>query len=87
MQHVEYLGKLTDYLIYYPTSAYHDINITRSTYACICYDMERENCVHRSTYGTEKREGKDSRYIQEASAPAAVTAYQICNMSLTHVHL
>jgi hypothetical protein len=24
-------------------------------------------------YGTEKREEKDSRYIQEASAPAAVT--------------
>jgi hypothetical protein len=23
--------------------------------------------------------GKDSRYIQEASAPAAVTVYQTCN--------
>jgi len=23
---------------------------------------------------------KDSRYIQEASAPAAVTVYQICNI-------
>jgi len=41
--------------------------------------MERENrvCVF---YGTKKREGKDSRYIQEASAPAAVTMYQICNI-------
>jgi len=38
-------------------------------------------------YGTEKREKeKDSRYIQEASAPAAVTVYQICNMSPAHVH-
>ena len=34
-------------------------------------------------YGTERREKeKDSRYIQEASAPAAVTVYQICNISL-----
>ena len=28
---------------------------------------------------------KVSRYIQEASAPAAVTVYQICNMSPAHV--
>jgi len=38
-----------------------------------------ENRV-RGFYGTEKREGKDSRYIQEASAPAAVTVYQTCNI-------
>jgi hypothetical protein len=41
--------------------------------------MERENRV-RVFYGTKKREEKDSRYIQEASAPAAVTMYQICNI-------
>jgi len=52
-----------------------------------CYDMEvGENRV-RVFYGTEKREKeKDSRYIQEASAPVAVTVYQICNMSPAHVH-
>jgi hypothetical protein len=40
-----------------------------------------ENRV-RVFYGTEKREGKekDSRYIQEASAPAAMTVYQTCNI-------
>jgi len=39
-----------------------------------------ENRV-RVFYGTEKREGeKDSRYIQEASTPAAVTVYQTCNI-------
>jgi hypothetical protein len=45
-----------------------------------------ENRV-RVFYGTEKREKeKDSRYIQEASATAAVTVYQIYNMSPAHVH-
>jgi hypothetical protein len=39
-----------------------------------------ENRV-RIFHGTEKREKKkDSRYIQEASAPAAVTVYQTCNI-------
>jgi hypothetical protein len=53
-----------------------------------CYDMEiGQNCV-RVFYGTEKREKeKYSRYIQEASAPAAVTMYQICNISPAQVHL
>ena len=42
----------------------------------------------RVFYGTEKREKeKDSRYIQEASAPAAVSVYQICNISPAQVHL
>jgi hypothetical protein len=42
--------------------------------------MGRTMCID---YGTERREKeKDSRYIQEASAPAAVTVYQICNISL-----
>jgi len=46
----------------------------------LCYDMEvGENRV-RVFYGTEKREREDSRYIQEASAPAAVTVYQTCNI-------
>jgi hypothetical protein len=47
-----------------------------------------ENRV-RVFYGTEKREGKekDSRYMDETSAPAAVTVYQICNISLAQVYL
>jgi hypothetical protein len=46
-----------------------------------------ENCVG-VFYGIERREKeKDSGYIQEASAPAAVTVYQTCNMSPAHVHL
>ena len=62
-------------------------NITQPALATQCYDMEvGENRV-RIFYSTEKREKeKDSRYIQEASAPAAVTVYQICNMSPAHVH-
>jgi hypothetical protein len=39
-----------------------------------------ENRV-RIFHGTEKREKKkDSRYIQEASAPAAVTVYKTSNI-------
>jgi hypothetical protein len=38
-----------------------------------------ENRV-RVFYGTEREKEKDSRYIQEASAPAAVTVYQTCNI-------
>jgi hypothetical protein len=46
-----------------------------------------ENRV-RVFYGTEKREKeKDSRYIHEASASAAVTVYQICNTFPAQVHL
>jgi hypothetical protein len=57
-------------------------------FSCVCYDMEvGENHVH-AFYGTEKREKeKNSRYIQEASVPAAVTVYQICNISPAQVHL
>jgi hypothetical protein len=54
-----------------------------------CYDMDvGENRV-RVFYGTEKREGKekDSRYMDETSAPAAVTVYQICNISPAQVYL
>ena len=53
----------------------------------MCYTMEvGENRV-RVFHGTEKREKeKDSRYIQEASAPVAVTVYEFCNMSPAHVH-
>jgi len=62
-------------------------DVTPLTKAPDCYDMEiGENRVH-VFYGTEKREKeKDSRYIQEASAPAAVTVYQTYNMSPAHVH-
>jgi len=51
----------------------------------ICYDMEvGENHV-RIFYGTEKREGteKDSRYMDETPAPAAVTNPR----APAHVHL
>jgi len=43
----------------------------------------------RVFYGTEKREGKekDSRYMDETSAPAAVAVYQICNISPAQVYL
>jgi hypothetical protein len=39
--------------------------------------------------GTEKREGKekDSRYMNETSALAAVTVYEICNISPAQVYL
>jgi hypothetical protein len=40
-------------------------------YVAVCYDMEvGENRV-RVFYGTENREEKNSRYMQEASDPAA----------------
>jgi len=50
----------------------HAWKFTRRVIASDCYGMEvRENRV-RVFYGTEKREKeKNSRYIQEASAPAA----------------
>jgi len=54
-----------------------------------CYDIEvGENRV-RVFYGTEKREEKekDSRYMGETSAPAAVTVYQICSISPAQVYL
>jgi hypothetical protein len=39
-----------------------------------CYEMGRIVCIQRS----EKE--KDSRYIEEASAPAAAAVCQICNI-------
>jgi len=46
---------------------------------------ENRVCVF---YGTKKREKeKDWGYIQKESAPAAVTVYQICNISPAQVHL
>jgi len=45
-----------------------------------------ENRVH-VFYGTEKRKGERSRYMDETSAPAAVTVYQICNISPAQVYL
>jgi hypothetical protein len=63
-------------------TVYQICNLSRHQYTCNknCYDMEvGENRV-RGFYGTEKREGTDLRYIQEASAPAAVTVYQTCNI-------
>jgi len=42
----------------------------------------------RVLHGTERREKEtDSRYFQEASAPAAVTVYQTYDISSAHVHL
>jgi len=45
-----------------------------------------ENRV-RVFYGTEKREGERLEIYTEASAPAAVTVYQICNISPAQVYL
>jgi hypothetical protein len=45
----------------------------------------RTMCVYSMQQRREKE--KDSRYIQKASAHAAVTVYQTCNMSRAHVHL
>jgi len=46
-----------------------------------CYDIEvgETVCVYSMVQRREKR--KDSRYMDETSAPAAVTVYQICNIS------
>jgi hypothetical protein len=50
-----------------------------------------ENCV-RVLYGTEKREEKDLRYIQKASAPAAgpcirpVTSCTSVTLDVTDLH-
>ena len=52
-------------------------------YQCLChracYDMGRTVCIDRLKVQRREKE-KDSRYIQEASAPAAVTVYQTCNI-------
>jgi hypothetical protein len=45
----------------------------------------RTVCIDRLKVQRREKE-KDLRYIQ-ALAPAAVTVYQIYNMSLAHVHL
>jgi hypothetical protein len=58
-------------------------------YQCLChracYDMGRTVCIDRLKVQRREKE-KDLRYIQ-ALAPAAVTVYQIYNMSLAHIHL
>jgi hypothetical protein len=54
--------------------------ITRSSGVRKCYDMEvGENHV-RVFYCTAKREGENSRYMDETSAPTAVAMYQISNI-------
>jgi hypothetical protein len=40
--------------------------------------MGRTVCIDRLKVQRREKE-KDSRYIQEASTPAALTVYQICN--------
>jgi len=42
------------------------------------WKLGRTVCVYSMVQRREK--DKDSRYIQEASAPAAVTVYQTCNI-------
>jgi len=42
------------------------------------WKLGRTVCVYSMVQRREKE--KDSRYIQEASAPAAVTVYQTCNI-------
>ena len=42
------------------------------------WKLGRTVCVYSIVQRREKE--KDSRYIQEASAPAAVTVYQTCNI-------
>jgi hypothetical protein len=40
----------------------------------------KERTVYMYSMVQRREKEKDSRYIQEASAPAAVTVYQICNI-------
>ena len=42
-------------------------------------------CVYSMVQRREME--KDSRYMDETSAPAAVTVYQICNISPAQVYL
>jgi len=42
------------------------------------WKLGRTVCVYSMVQRREKE--KDSRYIQEASGPAAVTGYQTCNI-------
>jgi len=54
---------------------------TETIHAARCllrYGSWGEPCVYPMVQRREKE--KDSRYIQEASAPAAVTVYQTCNI-------
>jgi hypothetical protein len=54
------------------------------------WKLGRTMCVYSMVQRREKE--KDLRYIQEASAPAAVTVYQtynimyICNNNLSHIY-
>jgi len=49
------------------------------------WKLGRTVCVYSMVQRREKE--KDSRYMDETSAPAAVTVYQICNISPTQVYL
>jgi hypothetical protein len=49
------------------------------------WKLGRTVCVYSMVQRREKE--KDSRYMDETSAPAAVTVYQICNISPAQVYL
>ena len=49
------------------------------------WKLGRTVCVYSMVQRREKE--KDSRYMNETSAPAAVTVYQICNISPAQVYL
>jgi len=51
---------------------------THATKIVTIWKLGRTVCVYSMVQRREKE--KDSRYIQEASAPAAVTVYQTCNI-------
>jgi len=55
--------------------------VTEPSKVTLCvtiWKLGRTVCVYSMVQRREKV--KDSRYIQEASAPAAVTVYQTCNI-------
>jgi len=53
--------------------------------AVTIWKLGRTVCVYSMVQKREKE--KDSRYMDETSAPAAVTVYQICNISPAQVYL
>jgi len=57
----------------------HELSlITDAIYSITIWKLGRTMCVYSMVQGREKK--KDSRYIQKASAFAAMTVYQTCNI-------
>ena len=59
--------------------------VLQSTVNVTIWMLGRTVCVYSMVQRKEKE--KDSRYMDETSAPAAVTVYQICNISPAQVYL